>query len=242
MAPQPLSARTVPSRSRGPRPELMDQSSLSAADTERALLDLQRVNRWAFGIGPAVRTLRSLIARAPRRQRLLDLGTGTGQVPSAVARSVRRRGILLQVVGTDRKLNHLLVGRRQGFAQLRVVADADQLPFRDGSVDWTMSNLLFHHFGPADNRRILSEMWRVARRGAVVVDLRSSRTSSLLVGLLLRVLRVDYVARYDGRVSVEEAWGLQEVREFAGEQQTVELRRRFPFRFSLVLKAHSSPG
>ncbi len=241
MAPQPLSARTVPSRSRGPQPELMDQSSLSAADTERALLDLQRVNRWAFGIGPAVRTLQPLIARAPRRQRLLDLGTGTGQVPTAVARSVRRRGILLQVVGTDRKLNHLLVGRRQGFAQLRVVADADQLPFRDGSVDWSLSNLLFHHFGPADNRRILSEMCRVARRGAVVVDLRSSRTSSLLVGLLLRVLRVDYVARYDGRVSVEEAWGLQEVREFAGEQQTVELRRRFPFRFSLVLKAHSSP-
>ena len=71
----------------------MDQSSLSPADTARALQDLQRVNRWSLGIGPSVRTLRPLIGRTPQRQWLLDLGTGSGQVPKAVARSARRGGV-----------------------------------------------------------------------------------------------------------------------------------------------------
>lgn len=213
----------------------MDQDSLSPADTERALLDLQRVNRWSLGVGPTVRTLKSLIGHEPRHQRLIDLGTGSGQVPSALERSVRRRGVHLQVVGVDRKLSHLLFGRRRGHAQLRVAAEAAHLPFRDGAVDWSVSNLFFHHFGPDDNRRILAEMRRVASRGAVVVDLRESRIAGLLIRPLLWLLRAGYVARYDGRVSVAEAWRLDEVRQLVSDQPMAVLRRRFPFRFSLVL-------
>lgn len=219
----------------GLRPELMDQPSLSAADAERALLDLERVNRWGFGLGPLVRTLLPRLRRGPRRQTLVDLGTGTGQVPATLAARAARHGVRLTVLGVDRKLGHLACGRRRGHRQHRLVADARSLPLADGTVDWTASNLFFHHFDEAENGRILDEMRRVATRGAAVVDLRPSRLAALLVRLLLALLGAGYVARYDGRVSVEQAWEIGRVRRFLASETPAELRRRFPFRFSLLL-------
>ncbi len=223
----------------GLRPELMDQPGLSLAETERALADLERVNRWLFGIGATLRTMLPLLAAGPPRQSVLDLGTGSGQVPEVLARKARRRGVELTVVGIDRKLSHLVIGRRRRPRQLRVVAQARALPFRDGAVDWSLSNLFFHHFEHAGNRLVLAEMRRVARRGAVVVDLRRSRLAPFVVPLLLTLVGTARVARYDGRLSVHQAWDLDEVEALVAAAPTwglpAQLRRRFPFRFSLVL-------
>ncbi len=211
----------------------MDRPDLSAAEVERALLDIARVHRW-LGIG-AVR--RSVLPRlAPGRQALLDLGTGGGHVPDRLAREARRRGVELAVVGVDRKLGHLVAGRRFGTRQGRVAADASALPFRDGAFDWSLSTLLLHHFEVGANRRVLAEMRRVSRRGAVVVDLRRSRLASALSRALLGLLHLGPVARHDGRLSVEQAWSLAEVRALVPPGGITELARRWPFRFSLVLE------
>ena len=43
------------------------------------------------------------------------------------------------------------------------------------------------------------------------------------------------VARYDGLVSLAQAWVETDVKRLAAGMPVVELRRRFPFRFSLVI-------
>jgi hypothetical protein len=43
------------------------------------------------------------------------------------------------------------------------------------------------------------------------------------------------VTRNDGRVSVRRAWTIPEVARLVDGEPVLELRRRFPFRFSLVL-------
>ncbi len=210
----------------------MDRADLPAAAAERALLDIARVHRLT-GIG-AVR--RALLPRlAPGRQALLDLGTGGGHVPEWLARDARRRGVEVAVVGIDRKLAHLVAGRRFGTRQARVVADATALPFRDAAFDASLSTLFFHHFEAADNRRVLAEMRRVVRRAAVVVDLRRSAVARAAARLVLGALRLGPVARHDGRLSVEQAWSLAEVRHLLDGEEVEEVARRWPFRFSLVL-------
>lgn len=218
------------------RPELMDDPALGLAETERALADLDRITFWSGGLLPVNGTLAKRLAAGPRRQILLDLGTGSGLVPAALARVARRAGVVLLNVGCDRKLSHLLYGRRCGHAQLRVVSRAEQLPFADGSFDWSLSTLLLHHFDRATNLLVLTEMSRIARVGAVVLDLRRSRLAPLLFRLLATLLRMGPVARYDGLVSLEQAWTRAEVEELAAGLAVVELRRRFPFRFSLVVE------
>ncbi|HSF41985.1 MAG TPA: methyltransferase domain-containing protein, partial [Thermoanaerobaculia bacterium] len=120
--------------------------------------------------------------------------------------------------------------------QLRVVADATALPFRDGAVEWSFSTLFFHHFDEEENRQVLAGMVRVSRAGAVVIDLRRNRLARwLLVHLGFPLFQVSEVTRHDGQVSMERAWSIPEVRRLAEGLEAVELRRRFPFRFSLVV-------
>ncbi len=220
--------------------ELMDAPDLALPETERALADLDRIHKRLFGYRASCQTLLPLIASGPRCQLLIDLGTGSGSVPRRLSQLALRRGVLLRVVGVDRKLSHLLYGRRRGSSQLRVVADAGALPFRAGAGDWCHSNLLFHHFAGEANQRILDEMCRVAARAAIVVDLRRALRARGLVRLLLPLLKAGPVASFDGKLSTDQAWCLEEVRAAVARQPVVELRRRFPFRFSLVLRADAS--
>lgn len=220
---------------KNPLPELMDQEALPLADTHRALNDLDRAHHWLVGCHSLKRALLPRMRTEPVQQTALDLGTGSGQVANAVVDCARRYGITLRIVGLDRKLSHLVYGRRQAIPQLRVVADARALPFGNQKVDWCISNLFFHHFTHDHNHRILTEMQRVAKGGALIVDLRQSWFARRLIGPMLRLLGAARVALHDGRTSVANAWSLEEVSQFLDGQEPVELRHRFPFRFSLVL-------
>ena len=144
--------------------------------------------------------------------------------------------MLLQQLGLDRKLNHLLFARRRGALEHAVVASSEALPFGAGAVDWSLSTLLLHHFDAREGRVLLEEMVRVARRGAAIVDLRRSWLARALIRVLLPLLGVARVAAHDGRVSADAAWSLAEARELAVDLPLDSLERRFPFRFSLVVQ------
>jgi ubiquinone/menaquinone biosynthesis C-methylase UbiE len=138
-------------------------------------------------------------------------------------------------VGLDLKLRHLVIGRKLGAHQLRVVGDATALPFRDGVFEWSFSTLFFHHFEPEANRRVLSEMRRVSRAGAAVVDLRPSRLAPRLLLVFFRLVGASEITRHDGQVSFERSWAIADVARLTAGLPVRELRRRFPFRWSLVL-------
>ncbi len=237
--PQSAPAADLPTASAGATPvsdlELLDRPGLSFGEVEQALAGLARVNRALLGYGALERTLVPRVLAGPRRQRFLDLGTGDGAAAARLARRAAASGVDLAIVGVDRKLAHLVVGRRRGHRQLRVAADAAALPFRDGAFDWAVSSLFFHHFDAAGNRRVLAEMRRAARRAAVV-DLRAHPLARFLARRLIPLLGVCPITRHDGALSARRAWPLAAVRRFAADLPVEELRRRFPFRFSLVVR------
>lgn len=218
-------------------PELLDQPGLSAAQVERALLGLSRVNRLLLGYRPLMRTVLPRLAAGPRVQRLVDLGTGSGEGGARLARAAAQRGVTVSVVGIDCKLAHLVAGRRFGHVQHRVVADAGALPLASGSADWAASSLFFHHFDADGNRRVLAEMRRVARRGAAIVDLRPGRLPYWLARTLIPLIGGCPVTRHDGPASVARAWPVEAVRRLTADLPVAELRKRFPFRWSLVVEA-----
>lgn len=228
-------ARAGAERREPAEPELLDRPGLTAAQVERALAGLARVNRLLLGYRSVRAAMLPRLAKGPVEQRLVDVGTGSGDGSARLAKAAAERGVGVRVIGVDRKLAHLVVGRRRGAGQLPVVADAAAMPFAAGSCDWSLSSLFFHHFDAAGNLAVLAEMRRVARRGAVVVDLRPGWLPYWLARLLIPLVGGCPVTRHDGPASVDRAWPLEAVRRLTTSLPVTELRRRFPFRWSLVI-------
>jgi SAM-dependent methyltransferase len=218
-------------------PEWLDRG-VPPAEAEEALRDLERVYRWLLVRGHDLRrlVLRQVLATGDRW--CLDVGAGGGHIAADLVRDAQRRGRALRLLGADRKLSHLLAGRRLGSPQVPLAADATALPLRDGAVACAFSHLFFHHFDEAANRRVLAEMRRVAR-AVVVVDLRRSRMLRWLVRPALRLLRLGEVAYDDGVTSVERSYRLRDVAATVRGLPVVELVGRFPFRWALVLGGHA---
>jgi SAM-dependent methyltransferase len=100
----------------------------------------------------------SFFARVPLRGDILDLGSGTG----TIARGYAERGA--RVVALD--VSAAMLEQAEGDF-VRVVAQAEDLPFRDGSFDATVAGQCWHWF---DGPRVARECMRVLRpRGSITI-------------------------------------------------------------------------
>lgn len=227
---------------RRPAPELMDRADADPAELDSALRDLRFVNRWLGGRRAALRTTLQALDALPagRSPTILDVGTGSADIPVAILREARRGGMRPRLVATDLHPRTIVAARAQtaGEPAIRVaVADALDLPFDDGAFDLTMCHTALHHFRDEEAVRLLVELRRVAAGAVVVTDLYRSRLSITAVETMAATLwRRHRITRHDSVVSIraaftpDEALGLARV---AGLRRPHVSRHPF-FRFSLV--------
>ena len=206
-------------------PELLDEADAPREDMERSLRDLRRFNSIYGGAGVYRRLLRRMASHEP--QSVLDIATGTADLLEPLP------GFR---VGADFKIDHLLY-RRDTSTVRRVVANALRLPFRNNSFEIVTSAHFFHHLTAEQNRQMLSEALRVARRGVIVNDTRRHYVPYLFVRLLVLFRLVGRITRNDAPASILRGYTIDEVRTIAaalGASRT-EVIRAWPFRFGLLL-------
>lgn len=212
-------------------PELLDEHDAPDHDVVRSLDDLRRINSLAGGVQAYRRLLRRML-----RERdfsgisVLDLGSGTSDLLESLAGRPTR-------IGLDNNLKHLAYGKRLGTAPVhRIAASAFDVPLRDGSVDVVTSSHFFHHFSPDENRRILTEALRVARRGVAVTDTRRNIVPLMFIRAVGTLRMVGRITRFDGPASVLRGYTIDEVRDVAsGLGSSREVFRLLPFRFGLLI-------
>lgn len=205
--------------------ELLDEHDAPRKDVERSLRDLRRINRYLGGI----LIYKSLLARFAPVRSVADLGAATADLLESIPGNPLRLAV-------DFKIDHLLYLRDGGAVQ-RVVADARQLPFRDGSVDVITSAHLFHHFDAAENEGILAESLRAARRGVAVNDTRRHWAPLFFISLLGWLRITGRITRFDGPASVRRSYTVAEAREVAGRigASSWKVVHAIPFRFGILL-------
>ena len=187
-----------------------------------------------FAPEDAVRILRAMGVRSFS---LLDLASGSADIPLAIADWAKRAGVTARIVVSDIHPVMLAVAREQTRNVPNVTVetcDALDPHYADGSFDIALCTLALHHFSPEDATQILRSMARVGRR-VLVFDLARARLAYIGALAMTRVLRMDPITRFDAPASVRRAYTVAELRALANQAglHGAQVAMRFPFRLSL---------
>jgi len=147
---------------------------------------------------------------------LLDVGTGSGDLPMTIVRWARPRGVSIKIVGLEP--NRVAAGvarqRTADFAEVSIVrGEGRSPPFPPRSFDFVLSSQLLHHFSPEEIVSLLRGWSRLARRGILVSDLIRHPLAYFGIRLLTTLWTRNEMTRTDAPLSVHRAFTVAEWKE-----------------------------
>jgi 2-polyprenyl-3-methyl-5-hydroxy-6-metoxy-1,4-benzoquinol methylase len=221
-------------RTRSRTPELMDDPALDPVEHRRALAALARINRVSNSAGVLWPALAKLARELQRPVRLLDVATGSGDVPRQLQTRAARARIALDIVACDVSPIAIEAAAREPSPVKFFVHDAlrDRLPT---GFDVVTCSLFLHHLGEDEAIGLLANMENAAGHLILVNDLARSRFSYCAVWLACQVLTRSSIVHFDGPASVRSAFTPKEARALAERAglSGATVRSRFPCRFLL---------
>jgi SAM-dependent methyltransferase len=224
--------------------ELLDAETIDAAALDRNLRDIRFINAvlgWrAYTVRRVARHVR---ARGLRAFSLVDIASGSADMPLAIARWAARSGLTASIVATDLNPRIVDIAARQA-ARVPAVRverqDALNLTYAPASFDLALCTLALHHFDPDAAVTLLGNMARVARQ-VLVYDVERSRPAHLGAFLLTRALHMHEMTRHDAPASVRRAYSAGELCDLAARAGLREARVWVSFPFRLALEASGAP-
>lgn len=211
--------------------ELLDDPAADPAQVASSLRHIARANRWFGGRSAAVWGARRLVAGLPlgRPLLLLDIGTGTGDLPEAICRSLERTGRSVQAIGLER--SPVAARLASGGGLPAILADAGALPVRRRGVDIILLSQVIHHLASEAVVELFREVTALARVGVIVAELRRSEAAVAAFRFGSAALRFDEVTRADGITSLRRGYHAGELRDLARRAGVAaEVARRPGFR------------
>ena len=166
---------------RSTAPELMDAPTADLATLERTYARFGVVNSLVAGWRAAWRNV--LRPRLSDGGRLLDVGTGGGDVPAMLSRWARADGIRLDIVGIDPDERAIAWARRHRTGLDLRLAHSSDLVAAGERFDAVVSNHVLHHLDARSLGSLLADSEALAPDGIVLhSDLERSRAARLAFG------------------------------------------------------------
>lgn len=181
----------------------MDEAVASGRDLERALGELGWINRFLGGCKATLDTFSQM--ESADRIEVLDIGTGAADIPMALVKWARARGVAIRVKAVDFNPAVCAWAARQAadFPEIEVrQGDVFALPFSPNSFDYVHCALFLHHFPQAEAARLLRLLFDLCRRGLVVNDLHRHPLSFYPVKWGTGLLSRSRMVQHDGPLSV----------------------------------------
>jgi SAM-dependent methyltransferase len=219
--------------------ELLDEGELDEAALRRNLRDIRRINALLGWRASAMRAVeREVRAAGASAFSLLDVASGSADIPLAIDGWAARAGIPARIVATDLSPQIVAIAREQcaGAVGLSVERqDALALTYPADSFDIALCTLALHHFAPDAAVAILRELARVGRR-VLVFDAARAWLAYAGVIALTGLLAMDAITRHDAPASVRRAYTAPELRALAqrADLHDARVRMLFPYRLALV--------
>lgn len=197
--------------------ELLDWAEHDPAELAANLRDIRTVNRLAGGVATIRRHLPGLFCEVPvgRPVEILDLATGSGDIPLSLVAWANRQRRPLRLTVTDRSPQILAEARRTLAGVPGVtftVCDARAVPMPERSFDVVLCSLSLHHFPPGEAVQVLREMDRLSRVGFILNDIRRCLVGYVAAWGASRVATRNRLTRHDMPLSVLRAYTPDELR------------------------------
>ena len=211
--------------------ELMDRPQPVSAELDRDLENLRELNRW-FGSYALISMFLSRWIKPGARLRIVDLATGSGDIPRLVAEYGRQVGAELRIDALDQQLSTLEIAKK-------LSAKYAEIAFTEGNIlerssrepyDLVLCTLALHHFGKDDAVRVLERCREMSRKFVLVSDLRRGFFLTTGVYFLTGIMFREPMTKYDARLSAARAFSFSEINQLARRANWTNFgHRAFPF-------------
>jgi 2-polyprenyl-3-methyl-5-hydroxy-6-metoxy-1,4-benzoquinol methylase len=216
----------------------MDDPLIDPSAHRQALAGLTRINRLSGSATILWPELLKLAKQSKSPLRVLDVATGAGDIPIALARRAKQSGYVVQFAGCDISTTALThasrSAERAGVTVEFFPHDSLRQPLPQG-FDVVMCSLFLHHLNESDAVKLLAAMSASAQRLVLINDLQRGIINYVLVWIATRLLSRSPIVHEDGPLSVRAAFTVPEVQALAEKAGLWEaqIERRFPCRWLL---------
>lgn len=219
--------------------ELMDDPALDPAEHAHALRGLARLNAMSGVAGQLYPILKERAQRLDRPLTIVDIATGSADVPVALLKRARRDGVRFDITACD--ISPVALANARERAQSAGVelatSELDILRQDPPRADVLMCALFLHHLSDDEVRRVLTKMANAAHEQILITDLRRGPWGTALAGVIPRVATRSHVVHVDALRSARAALSIGEARSMTrgiagGDGWRV--RRAFPARMLIL--------
>lgn len=195
----------------------MDRPQPVTEELVTDLRNLRRLNRY-FGSYALIKHFLRRRILPGMEMRVLDLATGSGDIPRLVVDYARKVGAAVTVDAIDRQSSTLEIARdlSGGYPEISFLED-DVLSFGEGgsTYDLVLCSLALHHFEEDAAVQLLRRCRELSNGLVLVSDLRRGFLATIGVYLLTALVFRESMTRTDARLSAERAFSFREFRSLA---------------------------
>ena len=198
-------------------PELMDRPQPVTDELVSDLRNLRQLNRYFGSYALIEHFLRRWILPGTE-MRVLDLATGSGDIPRLVVDHARKVGATVSVDAIDQQSSTLKIARGLSahYPEINFL-ESDVLTFGERAFpyDLVLCSLALHHFDEDRAVHLLRQCRALSNRFVLVSDLRRGLLATIGVYLLTALIFREPMTRTDARLSAERAFSFREFRSLA---------------------------
>ncbi len=195
----------------------MDRPQPVSSELEKDLRNIRQLNRFFGSHRLVLHFLRRWI-KPGDHVRIVDLATGSGDIPRLIVDRTRKIGAKVEIAALDQQSATIEIARKLSadYPEISFV-EANILEWQPaGPYDIVLCSLALHHFSDEDAVRLLRRCGDLSRKFVLVSDLRRGLLATIGVYLLTAFIFREPMTRYDGRVSAARAFSFAELDALAG--------------------------
>lgn len=196
--------------------ELMDRPQPVSSELESDLRNLRQLNRW-FGSYSLIEFFLRRWIKSGAKLRVIDLATGSGDIPRLIADYAKRVGAEVQIDAVDQQSATLEIAKKLSagypnisFIQVNILEQQSAEPY-----DIVLCNLALHHFSEEDAVGVLHRCRELSRKFVLVSDMRRGWLGTIGVHLLTATIFREPMTKYDARLSAARAFSFSELADLA---------------------------